>query len=155
MLRLVWGSSSLHDLLLVVGLATPASAAADYAELRLLHVSRTQPRMLYRIADQGDPLIVRVAPRTLATVPTVPRLRTVNALPEAALPPSAVLSTSASSEPAGSPSVLKAWWLWAGVGIVAVAGIVVAAVMLGSSATRTPDPVRGNVGGTVQTLGGP
>jgi len=45
-------------------------------------------------------------------------------------------------------------WIWAGAGVLAVTAIVVAGVLVGSSsASSTPAPVRGNVGGTIQTLG--
>jgi len=53
------------------------------------------------------------------------------------------------------PSVMRAWWLWAGAGTVAVASIVIVAVLMGSASARESPPVQGNVGGVVQTLGAP
>lgn len=47
-------------------------------------------------------------------------------------------------------------WVWAGAGALAVAAIVVAGVLVGTSAaSSTPASIRGNVGGTIQTLGAP
>jgi tetratricopeptide (TPR) repeat protein len=43
------------------------------------------------------------------------------------------------------------WWLWAGIG-VAVVGTVVAAVIVSSSDDPVQPPMKGDVGGTIQTL---
>jgi len=43
------------------------------------------------------------------------------------------------------------WWLWAGIG-AAVVGTVVAALLVTSSDDPTQPPLRGDVGGTIQTL---
>jgi hypothetical protein len=51
---------------------------------------------------------------------------------------------------------LKPWWIIAGAGTLVVAGIMVIALTVGASgAHSTPQPVKGNIGGSVQTLGGP
>jgi tetratricopeptide (TPR) repeat protein len=52
-------------------------------------------------------------------------------------------------------SRVSAWWIVAGVSVLAVGGIIAAAFAMGSSAARQPTPIQGNVGGTVQTLGAP
>ena len=45
-------------------------------------------------------------------------------------------------------------WLWAAGGAAVIAGIVIAAVVVSSAgSTNTPDPVQGNVGSAIQTLG--
>jgi hypothetical protein len=67
--------------------------------------------------------------------------------PARAAPGAALRAAQSSDEP---PRV-GPWWLWAGAGGVVVAGIVIAALSLGSSAT-SPEPIRGNLGSAVQTL---
>jgi tetratricopeptide (TPR) repeat protein len=92
----------------------------------------------------------------------IPRVGNAALSPQAA----ANTSTNASTAPTtsdvtsnagakGGRDAAGAWWLWAGAGTLAVAGIIVAAVLVGSSSTRDQSPVRGNVGGVVQTLGAP
>jgi len=45
-------------------------------------------------------------------------------------------------------------WLWAAGGAAVIAGIVIAAVVISSAGSPTPsDPVQGNVGSAIQTLG--
>jgi tetratricopeptide (TPR) repeat protein len=46
-------------------------------------------------------------------------------------------------------------WIWAAGGAVVVVGIVIAALVIsaGGSANNSPEPVRGNVGSAIQTLG--
>lgn len=138
-------------LLIVVCLLSPASSArADYpaGHSCQLVAGFAQPRVLYRLADRADRLVLSVSPKNFA--PVLPALRdtsTPQAVP-AALP-------SEVQAPANSRGGSGGWWIVAGVGVIVIAGIVVAALVLGSSTSRTPDPVRGNVGGTVQTLGAP
>jgi tetratricopeptide (TPR) repeat protein len=89
----------------------------------------------------------------------IPRVGGAALSPQAA----AQTSTNASSASAAAPSAATEsrasaagpWWLWLGVGTLAVASIVVVAVLVGPSSTRDQAPVRGNVGGVVQTLGAP
>jgi tetratricopeptide (TPR) repeat protein len=84
--------------------------------------------------------------------------------PRAAARAGATAEAQAPSAPAAPPRASsdvpaehsgRAWWLWAGVGTLAVTGIVLAAVLVGSSSTHMLKPVEGNVGGVVRTLGGP
>jgi tetratricopeptide (TPR) repeat protein len=86
--------------------------------------------------------------------------------PVAATPaPDSVAAPPAAPEQAtGTPAtsathdqdLTRAWWVWAGAGSLLVAGIVVVALAVGSSGARSvPEPVKGNVGGAVQTLGAP
>ena len=67
-------------------------------------------------------------------------------------------SGDATLQPAASPgkdgNVARAWWLWAGAGALAVAGIVVVAVLVGPSSSHEARPAQGNVGGVVLTLEG-
>jgi tetratricopeptide (TPR) repeat protein len=74
----------------------------------------------------------------------------------AASPPEVAPALDVTASPAAtSKDLTRAWWLWAGAGTLVVAGIVVLALTVGSSSSHsTPDPVKGNVGGAVQTLGG-
>jgi tetratricopeptide (TPR) repeat protein len=55
-------------------------------------------------------------------------------------------ASSASGRAAG-----ELWWLWAGIG-AAVVGTVVAALIVSSSEAPVQPPLRGDVGGTIQTL---
>lgn len=79
------------------------------------------------------------------------------------LSPAATASTAGevpapdqAAEP-GSPAAAKKdrggelWWLWAGIG-AAVAGTVIAALIVTSSDDPVQPPMRGSVGGTIQTL---
>jgi tetratricopeptide (TPR) repeat protein len=65
--------------------------------------------------------------------------------------PRAALGGLAHAESSGTAPRVGPWWLWAGAGTLVVAGIVIAALSLGS-ATTSPDPLRGNLGSAVQTL---
>lgn len=159
MLSLMRGLSHHWMLLLVCVLSPAASARADYAPGHTcqLVASFAQPRMLYRIADHADRLALSVLPKNFSpALAPLPVLRDTSTsaptAPAAALPASPPSETAA---PASSASGDRAWWLVAGAGVVVIVSIVVIAVVLGSSATRTPESVRGNVGGTVQTLGAP
>lgn len=79
------------------------------------------------------------------------------------LSPTAAASTAGEAsapEPAaapGEPAHVKAeaggelWWLWAGIGAVVV-GSVIAALIVTSSNDPVQPPMRGSVGGTIQTL---
>lgn len=69
--------------------------------------------------------------------------------PTMAAPAAALTQTKA--EAAGNRA--GPLWLWAAGGAVVVAGIVVAAVVIGSGASpSTSEPVRGNIGSAIQTL---
>jgi tetratricopeptide (TPR) repeat protein len=73
------------------------------------------------------------------------------------LTPTAAANTQANTDPAGLSSGSQPrddgnlWWLWAGIGAVVV-GAVVAAVIVSSSDDPVQPPMRGDVGGTIQTL---
>ena len=143
-----------------------------------------KPRALYRVADTADKLghYARAAAafqEYLSLVPTHKdrpfiegRIQANQAAQArgAAAPsqPSAASSAAAAPAPAAATapgrepntgsgaSAAGPVWLWAGAGVVAVAAIVIAGVLIGSSSgSSTPAPVRGNVGGTIQTLGAP
>jgi tetratricopeptide (TPR) repeat protein len=53
--------------------------------------------------------------------------------------------------PAAKHSGGELWWLWAGIG-AAVVGTVIAALIVTSSSDPVQPPMRGSVGGTIQTL---
>lgn len=73
-----------------------------------------------------------------------------------AVEPGPVSAPAAATEPDAHESAAGPLWIWVGAGVLSVAAIVVAGVLIGSSSSSsTPAPVRGNVGGTVQTLGAP
>jgi hypothetical protein len=56
-------------------------------------------------------------------------------------------STPSHKNPAGP------FWIWAAGGAAVVAGIVIAAILIGSASSDSrPDPVQGNVGSAIQTL---
>jgi tetratricopeptide (TPR) repeat protein len=55
--------------------------------------------------------------------------------------------TTTSNESGGE----ELWWLWAGIG-AAVVGMVVAALVVNASDDPVQPPMRGDVGGTIQTL---
>lgn len=99
---------------------------------------------------------------------TVAHARALEPAAASALPHTDVLATapvggpqpSAAPEAATAPvperkSHASTWWIVAGVGVLAVGGIIAAAFAMGSSAARQPTLIQGNVGGTVQTLGAP
>lgn len=158
MLSLMRGFSHHAMLLAVCVLSQAASARAEYmpGHTCQLVASFARPRTLYRIADRADRLVLALPNNFASALAPLPALRdtftSVSSAPAAALP-AAPPSEPAAAGSSGSGSA--GWWIVAGASVVVVAGIIVAAVVLGSSATRTPQPVRGNVGGTVQTLGAP
>ena len=83
-----------------------------------------------------------------------PRVGEANQPPTAAAPSAPTAATSGTQAAEDNPA--GPLWLWAGAGVVAVAAIVVTGILVGhSSSSSTPEPVRGNVGGTIQTLGRP
>jgi hypothetical protein len=144
------------------GLTLPPSAQAPVAPLR---AAPTQPESIASFAALGPSARSHVAAdespsergaRDRAAAyerPPVlsPRDRSAVAepapTPDRAGPGAALRATQSSGD---SPRV-GPWWLWAGAGGVVVAGIVIAALSLGSSAT-SPEPIRGNLGSAVQTL---
>jgi tetratricopeptide (TPR) repeat protein len=73
------------------------------------------------------------------------------------LTPTAAANTQANTDSAGLSTGSQPrddgnlWWLWAGIGAVVV-GAVVAAVIVSSSDDPVQPPMRGDVGGTIQTL---
>jgi tetratricopeptide (TPR) repeat protein len=76
------------------------------------------------------------------------------------LTPTAAANTQAAAVEAESPEAGQSqqaqegsnlWWLWAGIG-AAVVGTLVAAVIVTSSDDPVQPPMRGDVGGTIQTL---
>jgi tetratricopeptide (TPR) repeat protein len=98
-----------------------------------------------QLAEQDAPLARRAAMSMPAEQEELaPSAAAKHAAPEAATAP---VSDRKSHNPA--------WWIVAGVGVLAVSGIIAAALALGSSSARQPTPIQGNVGGTVQTLGAP
>jgi tetratricopeptide (TPR) repeat protein len=78
------------------------------------------------------------------------------------LSPAAAASTTGEAAAPGAPADTNApaakrsgggelWWLWAGIG-AAVVGTVIAALIVTSSDDPVQPPMRGSVGGTIQTL---
>jgi tetratricopeptide (TPR) repeat protein len=77
------------------------------------------------------------------------------------LSPAAAASTTGEASAAGAPADTGAaadkssggelWWVWAGIG-AAVVGTVIAALIVTSSSDPVQPPMRGSVGGTIQTL---
>jgi tetratricopeptide (TPR) repeat protein len=57
--------------------------------------------------------------------------------------------------PSDGKDLTREWWVWAGAGTLLVATIVVVGVLVSSPSTQQVAPVKGNVGGIVQTLEGP
>jgi tetratricopeptide (TPR) repeat protein len=114
--------------------AQPQAQDREFIESRIR--ANLEALQLPRVGATADALSPEAAARSSTNVPA----------PTGSTPPPA---------PSNGKDVLRAWWLWAGAGTVAVAGIVVAAVLIGSSSTHAQPPVQGNVGGVVQTLGKP
>lgn len=75
--------------------------------------------------------------------------------PTAAASASGEASASAPTAEPGAPTAKREggelWWLWAGVGAVVV-GTVIAALVVTSADDPVQAPMRGSVGGTIQTL---
>jgi tetratricopeptide (TPR) repeat protein len=93
--------------------------------------------------------ITREAKPDAPQVKSIVRAAPLQPQPEQAAPAAALTQTK--SERAGSPA--GPLWIWAAGGAVVVAGIVVAAVLIGSGAAgNAAVPVRGNVGSAIQTL---
>jgi tetratricopeptide (TPR) repeat protein len=120
----------------------PDAPDRDYIASRInanqLALGPTHPRSLSVVA----------APLTVASEQQRGH-NSVNAAPALAITqPAPTKSQGARSEPAGPI------WLWAAGGAVVVAGIVIAAVLVSSGGSRVMgDPVQGNVGSAIQTLG--
>jgi tetratricopeptide (TPR) repeat protein len=108
------------------------------------------------------------APEATQLVSSAPVVRTQAVEPPA--PPARLEMTATapaeSTQPATAPEAatapisdrktrVSAWWIVAGVSVLAIGGIIAAAFAMGTSAARQPTPIQGNVGGTVQTLGAP
>ena len=94
------------------------------------------------------------APATPAVATAPPPVEVLAAAPaESPHPPAA--PEAATAPVPERKSHASTWWIVAGVGVLAVGGIIAAAFAMGSSAARQPTPIQGNVGGTVQTLGAP
>ena len=78
--------------------------------------------------------------------------------PEAAANSSRVATASeqlSEAAPRRHASAAGPWWLWAGAGTLTLVGVVVAAIIVGAASAHEQPPVKGNVGGVVQTLGAP
>lgn len=158
MLSLMRRFSHHWTLLAVCVVSQAASARADSipGHTCQLVAGLARPRVLYRLADRADRLALALPKNFASALAPLPVLR--DTFTSGPIDPAAALPAAAASEPAAASSSTnsaRGWWIVAGASVVVVAGIIVAAVVLGSSATRTPQPVRGNVGGTVQTLGAP
>jgi tetratricopeptide (TPR) repeat protein len=97
-------------------------------------------------ADQSALSRSATPTKSAATTPA----RTV-AAPSAALR-STALAGSEQRAHTGQHNPAGPWWLWAGAGVLVVAGVVVAAVGLNSAGESTPERVRGNLGQATQTL---
>jgi tetratricopeptide (TPR) repeat protein len=115
----------------------PQAQDREFIETRIR--ANLEALQLPRVGPQADALSPQAAARssTNATAPT-----------ETPQP-------AGGQDASRGQDLSRAWWLWAGAGTLAVAGIVVAALLIGSSSTRAQPPVQGNVGGVVQTLGAP
>ena len=142
-----------------------------------------KPRVLFRVGDTADKLGNRaraisafqeflslvpgskdrhfIEGRMRANEAAIERESRTQAEPqpqtEASQPPTAAPAAAVSgAQTAEADNPAGPLWLWAGAGVVAVAAIVVTGVLVGhSSSSSTPEPVRGNVGGTIRTLGRP
>jgi tetratricopeptide (TPR) repeat protein len=80
-----------------------------------------------------------------------------------ALSPEAAAASSGAGKAAAAPQDATRsghnragpWWAWAGAGTLVVVGIVVVAALVGAGSPHEQAPVKGNIGGVVQTLGAP
>jgi len=130
--------------------ARAISAFQEY--LRLVPAAKDRPFVESRI--RANEVIVAHSPPP-PPMAAQPATEEMSADAPAAQTPSAPTAATAAS-PSSSSSGAGPVWLWAGAGVLAVTAIVVAGVLMGSSsASSTPAPIRGNVGGTIQTLGVP
>jgi tetratricopeptide (TPR) repeat protein len=138
-----------------------------------------RPSILYRIADTADKLgeheraidafedylaafpnskdrefiTQRIAAnRAALATPAAQAALSPEAAAQAAPPSAEAASPLAPAPAAASKPLLKQWWLWAGAGVIVVAGVVVTALLVGSSSTHKSGPINGNVGGVVETL---
>ena len=140
-----------------------------------------RPSVLYRIGDAADKLgeherAVSALREYLDSAADTPDRAFIESRIEANLaaqrepvPAKAISPEAAAAGSAAAPDAATApdgatrgghgnagpWWLWVGAGTVAVAGIVVAAILVGSGSPSERPPVEGNVAGVVQTLGAP
>jgi tetratricopeptide (TPR) repeat protein len=135
---------------------TPGSKDRPFIESRIRanEAAAAQPSSSSPSSNTGagapqPPAAAGAAPKAVASS-TAPSQVALAAEAEPSAAPAA--ATHADSGEGGAGPV----WIWAGAGVLVVAAIVVAGVLIGSSsASSTPAPVRGNVGGNIQTLVGP
>jgi hypothetical protein len=129
----------------------PAAADRVFIESRI-----AANRQQAAAAGSGEPAPAPIPAATRAE--TKPQPSAAPAKPPADLAaPAAAVAADGSSKPNGADDGgLKPWWIIAGAGTLVVAGIMVIALTVGASSSHsTPPPVKGNIGGSVQTLRGP
>jgi hypothetical protein len=91
-------------------------------------------------------LMGRRAPVTLPSDQRVGR--------ESSTPSAPVLATSHTATETARRDPAGPFWIWAAGGVVVVTGIVIAALVISAGGSASsPEPVRGNVGSAIQTLG--
>ena len=105
--------------------------------------------------DANHAALAPVHPRTVdaeSAAMTAPSDQQHGQSGAAVAPPLAADNLSKSERTSAQPA--GPLWLWVTGGAVAVAGIVIAAVVIGSAGSPgSSDPLQGNVGGAIQTLG--
>ena len=86
-------------------------------------------------------------------VPPTPEASAPDLTPTAAANTQAAAEADSGAAPAASEAHQGSnlWWLWAGIG-AAVVGTLVAALIVSSSDDPVQPPMKGDVGGTIQTL---